>query len=79
MKYIPVEQYEDMPFIKVTPDTLYDDLKYYINNRSLLKEKAIKSREYVIKWHDSSKIAKYIIKDYEEIYRSKRGGVKCNL
>jgi len=71
MKYIPKEMFLDLPFIKITPDTIYEVLKAHIENRELLKQKAIKSREYVLKWHDSVKIAEGIVGDYIETLKLK--------
>ena len=72
LECLPKEMVEDMPFIRVTPDSLYEELKWYLNNRNILKQIAIKSRDYVTKWHDSLVIAENIIRDYDEILSVKR-------
>ena len=73
MKYIPQEMNAEMPIIRVTKETLYQQLKYTLDNKEDLAEIARKSRQYVEKWHDPKKIAKDLLADYKCIFDSKNG------
>ena len=72
MRHIPDEMNRDMPIIRVTKDSLYDQMKYYLDHKEELSEIARQSRQYVEKWHDPKKIAKGIIKDYQRVLDKKK-------
>jgi len=63
IKYDP-----ELPIINANPDTIYDVLKWAINNRQKLLEIGIKSREYTIKNRDSLVIAKKLYQIYKSLY-----------
>lgn len=73
LKYIPQRMREDMPIIKVTKETLYQQLKEMLDHKQDLAEIARKSRAYVEEWHDPEKIAKDILADYQRVYNRKTG------
>jgi len=56
----------DIPIISVTEKTLTDELRKLVKSKKLREEIGQKSREYVLKYHDSGKVAK----DMLEIYKS---------
>ena len=72
MRFIPEQMNIEMPIIRVEIDTLYDKLKYYLEHKEELVPIAKASRAYVEKWHDSKKIAKDLMKDYQEVLNKKR-------
>lgn len=64
--FIPEDMRNDLPIIRVEPDSLYDELKKLIlMPRKDLLNIAKKSRAYVERWHDPMKIAARIKRDME--------------
>lgn len=59
MIHIPNEIKSELPILQTNSETIFDDLKYIIDNRYKLANTAKKSREYIEKWHD---ILKYRLK-----------------
>lgn len=51
----------------IDPDNLYDNLKLLIENSELRRELGEKGRKYVEEVHDSTKIAKQLIKLYKTL------------
>ena len=60
-KYSP-----ELPILSTSPDNLYKNLKFLIENPNERLQLGKKGREYVEKYHDSIKIAKKLIEYYEE-------------
>jgi glycosyltransferase involved in cell wall biosynthesis len=73
LKFIPKEMKADLPFIRVTVETLKDELRQLIQMpRIELYKIAQISRRYVERWHDPLQIANEVKKDYEIALRSKK-------
>jgi glycosyltransferase involved in cell wall biosynthesis len=51
----------DLPVIHTRPDNLYKNLKILLDNPELVSELGEKGRKYVLKYHDSLKVADAII------------------
>ena len=71
MRFIPPQMDRDMPIIRVTKDTLYDQMKEVLDNKVKLEKIAHDSRTYIEKWHDPVVIAKDIINDYRVVMERK--------
>ena len=65
--HIPKEMKEQMPIINATDYNLMHVINDLIQNKNKLLEIAVKSRNYVERWHDSKKNAKDVIANYEKI------------
>lgn len=73
LQFIPKQMREDLPVIKVTPNTLYNEIKIWLTVRLPdLRKLGWRSRSYVERWHDPLKIAAYLKKEYEAIMRIKK-------
>ncbi len=57
----------DHPFVNVSGGTLYKTLKKLINDRKWMKEIKIRSRDWVVKYHDLHNTAKTLYSYYEEL------------
>jgi len=55
------------PFVRTTPETVYDDLRVLIEDEKLRKQYGDKGRAYAETVHDSEKVASRWIGIYEEI------------
>lgn len=72
LKFIPEEMKSDIPIINSDPGSIYDVLKDYLtSSKSQLKKIGEKSRSYVEKWHNPSKIALRLKRDYLEILKER--------
>lgn len=72
LDFIPAAMRADLPFIRVTPDSIADGLRQALTmHRSALQELGRKSRAYVERWHDPLRIAGEIMKDYQAALESK--------
>lgn len=72
LQYIPAQMKQEMPIIRVTPQSLYDKLKATLDHKQELAQVARASREYIEKWHDPHEIAIRIIQDYQACLDRKR-------
>jgi glycosyltransferase involved in cell wall biosynthesis len=58
-KYLPTDLIADLPIIEATPKTIYDVIKRVLGMpREELKNKQLRCREFVEKWHDPKKVAR---------------------
>jgi hypothetical protein len=53
---------DDMPVLTTTPDTIYENLKSLLENRSLRTELAIRGRKWVEKYHDHEVVTRDFIR-----------------
>lgn len=68
LKYVPSEMAEEIPVIRADPDTIYQVLRRCLTEeRAELREIGMRGRNYVEKWHDPSKIASQLKREYMEI------------
>jgi len=58
--------FSENPIISATPETIYEKLKFLIENKDYREEIGKKSREFALKWHSSKSAAK----KFDTIYRS---------
>jgi glycosyltransferase involved in cell wall biosynthesis len=66
LEFIPADMKEDLPVIRVTPNSLKVDIKNVLAmTRENIIELGVRSRRFVEKWHDPLRIAADIKKDYE--------------
>jgi len=65
-----VREYQDFipdhPFINVKKQNLREKILDLINNQELLYNKKVKSREWVVKYHDISNVSKSLYSFYEK-------------
>lgn len=69
MSYIRTEFLKDIPdcpIIITTPDTVYQNLKRYIDTPEELREIGNRGPGFIKKYHDADKIVKYMISLYDE-------------
>ena len=72
LRFIPSDMRADLPFLRITIETLKEDLRRVIKMpRSELYSLAHNSRRYVEIWHNPLRIAAEITRDYEKALRSK--------
>jgi len=72
LHFIPTDMKSDLPFLRVTKETLKDDLRRLIQMpREEILELAQLSRRYVERWHDPLRIAAEIKQDYVKALRAK--------
>lgn len=66
LKFIPVEMKDDLPLLRITKDTLKQDLRrVFAMSREELAQLGMRSRRYVEKWHDPLRITEEIKRDYD--------------
>lgn len=58
---------EELPIVSANPDDIYEQLKVLVENPELRRELGLRGREYVVKHHDSIKIAQQLIELYESL------------
>ena len=63
---IPESMRADMPFVRVTPDTIESDLEAALDRRSEWPEWGQRSLEYARKWHDPMRLAAAMKRAYED-------------
>ncbi len=67
LQFIPLEMKADLPVLRVTMETVKDDLRSLLQMpRNELFDLAQRSRSYVERWHDPLRIAAEIKQDYEK-------------
>lgn len=72
LQFIPPEMKAELPVLRVTMDTVKDDLRRLMQMpRDDLFALAQRSRRYVERWHDPLRIAGEIKLDYEKALRAK--------
>lgn len=57
---------DECPLINSNPDNLYDNLENLLKHPEILTELGMKSRKYVEQFHDSEKIARKILYNFEK-------------
>lgn len=63
---------EELPIVSANPDNIYTQLKMLLENSDLCHELGAKGRIYTEKYHDSHKIARDLVKVYEELIAKNR-------
>ena len=64
--FIPQDMRKQIPIENATPETIFHVLEKLLQqSRCQLKEKGIKGRQYVERWHNPTEIAKYLKSNYE--------------
>lgn len=72
LQFIPLEMKADLPVLRVTLETVKDDLRRLMQMpRDELHALAQRSRRYVERWHDPLRIAGQIKQDYEKALRAR--------
>ena len=73
LKFIPEQMKDDLPFVRVTPETIEQGLQKVLEMpKDELVSWARKSRAYVEKWHDPIKVANIVKADYENALKKSR-------
>lgn len=62
-----IDTNQNIPIINVTPSVIEEDIENLINNHDRWQDIAMRSRQYVVKNHDSIEIAKTTKKIYESL------------
>lgn len=67
LEFIPAAMREDLSsaLIQVTPESIYEQLEYYLHNRSALAWLREAALDYVHRWHDPVKVAAMTKSVYE--------------
>jgi glycosyltransferase involved in cell wall biosynthesis len=75
LKFIPEQMRKDLPVINASPATIAGVLREWLTvRRDELTEVGQRSREYVERWHDPTKIAALLKAEYESILASRQHG-----
>jgi len=69
---LPAGMRDDLPIIRVRPDTLEADLAAAFDRRDTWQEVAERSRAYVHRWHHPREIARDMLRNYELARRRRR-------
>jgi glycosyltransferase involved in cell wall biosynthesis len=70
LKFIPEKMRQELPVIDATSETIYDVLKYWLNDKDGLLEIGKRSRLYVENWHNPLTIAAQLRNDYMSVMAS---------
>jgi glycosyltransferase involved in cell wall biosynthesis len=62
---LPEGMSDDLPIVRLHPDTLEEDLAAAIEQRDTWREVGERSYEYVRRWHHPRKIAREMLRNYE--------------
>ncbi len=67
LRHLPVEMREELPVIRVTTQTLYQDLKNLMDlSRDALIELGRRSRAYVERWHHPETVARRLVPEMQQ-------------
>lgn len=79
LQFIPADMKAELPFLRVTPDTIEIALKHLLEMpRNDLVALGKKSRAFVERWHDPQRIAEVIKTDYENALKQRDfGNTRC--
>lgn len=73
LKFIPADMRRELPIISANPANIEDVLRDWINRPTAdIRAQGVKSRQFVERWHDPSKIAAEMLRDYVAV-QSARG------
>jgi hypothetical protein len=64
-QFVPEEMIRDLPLINVRPDRLVEDIASVLERRNEWLDWSIRSRRFVEKWHDPTRIATAMIGAYK--------------
>lgn len=62
----------DLPIVSANPDTIYQQLKYLLENPKLVKTLGLEGRAYAKKYHCSKIVARDLISIYNDLIDSKK-------
>ncbi len=66
---LPAAMRDDLPLIGATPTTLAAVMKsWLVDRRGELRERGLRSREFVRRWHNPSTIARATLSDYADVW-----------
>lgn len=63
---LPAGMRADLPLYRIDPRSLADDLRAVLSRRHEWAEAGRRSREFVLRWHDPAKLARVLLRSYEE-------------
>lgn len=63
---LPPGMRRQLPLIRITADTIVDDLAKVLDHRSELPDIGAESRRFVRRWHDPARIASAMLRVYED-------------
>ncbi|MCC6534012.1 MAG: hypothetical protein IT531_15795 [Burkholderiales bacterium] len=63
---VPEAMVRDLPIVRITPDTVVDDLAAVLSDRRRLAELGERSRRFVLRWHHPRRIAAAMIRSYQD-------------
>lgn len=66
LRFVPEKMAADLPLIRVSPDTVEQDLENAILRRESWRSIGIRSREYVVRWHHPLRIAEAMVAAYRD-------------
>jgi len=68
LTHIPSEMRAQLPLIHARPDSIYSVLRDWLTvRRCELRERGLKSRRYVERWHDPVRVVSKMVRDYQRI------------
>jgi len=71
--FVPETMRDELPIIRITPETVYDELKEWLTRRrGHLSDLGRRSRAFVECWHDPLRIAERLKNDYQRILQERR-------
>ncbi|MGX5735312.1 glycosyltransferase [Bosea thiooxidans] len=65
-QFVPPRMWDELPFLRLDPRTLDDDLARILSRPETLVEAGLRSRRFVERWHDPLKIAKALAAIYQD-------------
>lgn len=65
-EFVPPDMWNSLPIVRISPEAIEQDLFPILSNPSLIVELGKKSRAFVERWHDPSRIARYLTSIYRD-------------
>ena len=58
LQFVPSAMARELPFLRVTPDDLLQQLRRFVRNRDMARDLAARGRRYAERWHDPQRLAR---------------------
>jgi glycosyltransferase involved in cell wall biosynthesis len=73
LRFVPPEMRDELPVINAAPDSIYHVLREWLTSRRAeLRDRGVRSRAFVERWHDPLVIARQMEQEYHEAWRARR-------
>ncbi len=66
LEFVPAQMRADLPLLRVTRETLVEDLRAALERRQEWREWGVRARDYVLRWHHPRRLATAMIAAYRD-------------